>query len=139
MSPAILPPPPVVAVLNTSEDTIDLLRIVLEQAGCIVVAAFTHHLRDGKIDFERFLQQHQPAVLIYDIAPPYEQSWRLFQHFRALPACRDVSWVVTTTNATYVKAIGGAEQQIHEIVGKPYDLKQLVRIVKAAARRRRVL
>jgi len=136
MSPAILPPPPVVAILNTSEDTIDMLRLILEKAGCIVVAAFTNHLRDGRIDFEHFVRQHQPTVVVYDVAPPYEQNWRLFQHFRTRPVCRDVPFVLTTTNAAHVKALAGAEHPLHEIVGKPYDLKELVRRVKRAARHR---
>ena len=89
----------VVAVFNTSEDTTDLLRIVLEQAGFVVVTAFTNALRDGKIDFESFMRQHQPCVIVYDIAVPYEQNWKLFQHFRESPACRGVHFVVTTTNA----------------------------------------
>jgi DNA-binding response OmpR family regulator len=137
MSPAILPPPDVVAIFNTSEDTIDMLRIVFEQSGCIVVAAFTHYLRDGKLDFEHFMREHQPAVVIYDVAPPYEQNWRLFQHFYGRPVCRDVPFVVTTTNASQVKKIAGGNQHLHEIVGKPYDLKELVRRVKKAARHRR--
>jgi len=134
MSPAILPPLPVVAILNSSEDTINLLRIALEQAGCIVVAAFTHHLRDGKIDFDAFMRQHQPTVVVYDIAPPYEQNWRLFQHFCTRSVCRDVPMVLTTTNAAHVKAIAAMAHPLHEIVGKPYDVKELVRMVKRAAR-----
>jgi DNA-binding response OmpR family regulator len=133
-----LPSPPVVLILNTSEDTIDMVRIALEQAGCVVVAAFTNHLRDGKIDFETFIRQHQPAVIVYDCGPPYDQSWRLFQHFRSRSVCHDVPFIVTTTNASHVKAIAGAEHRLHEIVGKPYDMKQLVRTVKAAAHRRRL-
>jgi CheY-like chemotaxis protein len=139
MSPALLPSPPLVAILNTSEDTIHMVRTALEQSGCAVVAAFIHHLRDGKIDFETFVREHQPAVIMYDIAPPYEQNWRLFQHFRTRPVCHGVPFVLTTTNATQVRALAGAEQQLHELVGKPYDMKQLVRTVKAAARRRRLL
>jgi DNA-binding response OmpR family regulator len=139
MSPATLPSPPVVAILNTSEDTIQIVRMALEQAGCVVVAAFTNHLRDGKIDFETFVRQHQPTVIVYDCAPPYEQSWRLFEHFRTRPVCHGVPFVLTTTNAARVKAIAGAEHRLHEIVGKPYDMKQLVRTVRAAVHRRRLL
>jgi DNA-binding response OmpR family regulator len=126
----------VVAVLNTSEDTTDLLRIVIEQAGYAVVTAFTHALRDGKVDFEGFMRQHRPKVIVYDIALPYEQNWRLFQHFRSRPACEGVRFVLTTTNAAQVQKVAGPDQHVHEIVGKPYDLDVLVRAVKDAAHER---
>jgi CheY-like chemotaxis protein len=122
---------PVVAVLNTSEDTIDLLRLVLERAGYVVVTAFTNLLRDGRVDLESFMRQHRPRVIVYDIAIPYEENWRLFQHIRSSPACEGVRFVLTTTNARHVEQLAGAEQ-LHEIMGKPYDLDEVVRAVKEA-------
>jgi DNA-binding response OmpR family regulator len=123
--------PDVVAVVNTSEDTTDLLRVVLEQAGFVVVTAFTNYLRDGKLDFQRFVEEHEPKVIVYDVAVPYEQNWALFQHFRSRPFCKDVRFVVTTTNANQVQMISGGERLI-EIVGKPYDLDQVVAAVRNA-------
>ena len=123
--------PHVVAVFNTSEDTTDMLRVFLEAAGLVVVTAFTNRLRDGKVDLEAFMRQHQPAVIVYDIAIPYEQNWRLFEHIRAAPACRGVSFVVTTTNAKHVRALAG-DQEVHEIVGKPYDLEAILNAVRHA-------
>jgi CheY-like chemotaxis protein len=121
----------VVAVFNTSEDTTDLLRIAFENAGFVVVTAFTNHLRDGKLELEAFMRQHQPRVIVYDIAIPYEQNWRLYQHLRSAPACQGVSFVLTTTNVRHVRQLAGAEE-IHEIVGKPYDLDEIVGAVRQA-------
>ena len=127
----------VVAVFNTSEDTTDMLRVVLEQAGFVVVTAFTSALRDGKTDFEGFMRQHQPTVIVYDVAIPYEENWRLFQHFRSRPACANVHFVVTTTNAAQVEKVAGADRpHVYDIVGKPYHLDQIVRAVKEASRER---
>ncbi|HKH73914.1 MAG TPA: hypothetical protein VKA59_21295 [Vicinamibacterales bacterium] len=123
--------PEVVAIFNTSEDCIDMLRIAFEHAGFVVVTAFTNKLRDGEIDLETFMRQHQPRVVIYDIAVPYEHNWRLYQHVRSAPACRDVDFVVTTTNAHQVRQLAGSEP-VHEIVGKPYDLDEIVHAVKEA-------
>jgi DNA-binding response OmpR family regulator len=130
--------PEVVAVFNTSEDTTELLRKTIEHAGFVVVTAFTNHLRDGKVDLEAFIRQHQPKVIVYDVALPYEENWRLFQHIQGTPACKGIYFVVTSTNAGHVEKLAGRDLHVHEIVGKPYDLGQLVRAVKDAARRRPV-
>jgi DNA-binding response OmpR family regulator len=118
--------PPVIAVFNTSQDTTDMLRFVFENAGFVVVAAFTNLLRDGQTDLEHFMRQYRPAVVVYDIAIPYEQNWRLFEHIRSAPACNGAEFVLTTTNAKHVRTLAGGEE-IHEIIGKPYDLDEIVR------------
>jgi DNA-binding NtrC family response regulator len=123
----------VVAVFNTSEDTTDMLRVVLDQAGFVVVTAFTNFIRDGKVDLESLMRQHRPHVIVYDIAIPYESNWRLFEHMKASPACRGIRFVLTTTNATQLRNVAGSHQQVIEIVGKPYDLDQLVKAVSKAA------
>src|SRR6187549_3647512 len=110
---------PTVAVFNTSEDTTDMLRFVLEHAGFVVVTAFTNRLRDGETDFESFMRQHQPKVIVYDVAIPYDANWRLFEHFRDSPACRGVEFVITTTNAHQLKKISGTCEEVYEILGKP--------------------
>ena len=124
----------VVAVFNTSEDTTDMLRTALERAGHIVVTAFTHALRDGKTDLEAFMRQHRPQVVVYDIALPYESNWRLCEHIRSSPACEGVAFVLTTTNVSQVAGIVGRDEQILEIVGKPYDLGLLIDRVNNAIR-----
>ena len=52
----------VAIVLNTSRDVIDLLRHTLEQAGIVTFTAFTHEVRDGSVDFDAFIGQHNPDV-----------------------------------------------------------------------------
>lgn len=124
----------VVAVFNTSPDTVDLLRLVLEQAGFTVVSAFTFDLRDGEIDLEAFCRQHQPRVVVYDIALPYEPNWRLFLHIRQLDALQNAQFVVTTTHEAHVRKIAGPDEELFEIVGKPYDLGRVVEAVRRKLR-----
>jgi DNA-binding response OmpR family regulator len=128
--------PEVVAVFNTSEDTTDMLRVALEQAGFVVITAFTNYIRDGRIDFEAFIRQHAPKVIVYDIAVPYEHNWALFRHLCTRPAVDGIQFVVTTTNVAQVEKIAGGGHNLIEIVGKPYDLDLIVRAVKEASRAR---
>jgi DNA-binding response OmpR family regulator len=121
----------VIAVFNTSEDTTDMLRHYFEHKGFVVVTAFTHALRDGKTDLEALMRQYQPVAIVYDIALPYEQNWRLCEQIRSSPACAGVPFVITTTNEAQVRKVAGTEPVL-EIVGKPYDLDQLVERVRRA-------
>jgi CheY-like chemotaxis protein len=128
----------IVAVFNTSPDTVELLRVVLQQAGFLVASAFTYDIRDGRVDLDRFVRQNHPAVVVYDVAPPYDTNWALLQNLRAEPALQRCQFVITSTNAAYVQRLAGRDEQIYEIVGKPYDLDLIVRAVKEAVRVRSV-
>ena len=126
--------PPVVAVINTSPDIVDMLRLALQHAGLVVVSAFTHEIREGVVDLDNFVRQHEPSVVIYDIAPPYDGNWQLFLHVRSMDVMQGRYFILTTTNARHVEKLAGSDQQLFEIVGKPYDLDQIVRAASEAMR-----
>ena len=129
--------PDVVAVINTSPDVVDMLRLTLEFAGIVVVSAMTWEVRDGEIDLERFVMQHKPKVVLYDIAPPYEINWLLFQHIRAMPVMEGIQFILTSTNAQQVHQFARGEvRRVYEIVGKPFDLGEIVTAVKEALKSR---
>ena len=44
-------------------------------------------------------------------------------------APRAYGFVVTTTNVGQLRKIAGQQQELHEIIGKPYDLDEVVRAV----------
>ena len=113
-----------------------MLRIAIEQAGFVVVSALTFEIREGAVDLEQLIKQHQPRVIVYDIAPPYEANWNLFMHMSALPVMQDRQFVVTSTNAHHVERLAGPQHHIYEILGKPFDLGQIVQAVKEATRAR---
>jgi len=79
---------PVAAVINSTPDIVDMLRIALEYAGFVVVSALTFEIRDGEANLEELIRQHEPGVIVYDVAPPYEANWRLFEHISAMPIMR---------------------------------------------------
>ena len=122
----------VIAIINTSPDTVGLLSELLERAGFLVVTAYTHSIRDGSVDLQAFLRTHRPRVIVYDIAPPYEPNWHLFQHMAAMPVMAGRQFVITSTNARQVEGFAGPQQHVYEIVGKPFDLDQIVQATREA-------
>jgi len=130
--------PQTVAVINSTRDIIDLLRIALEQAGFVAVTAMTPEIRDGHVDFDRMMRDHDPRVIVYDIAPPYDANFRLFEHLAAKPSAGNAHFVLTSTNARHVEALGGLHQKVYEIVGKPYDIGEIFGAVREAMHARPV-
>ena len=128
--------PTTVAVVNTSPDTVDLLRGALERAGFLVVSCFTHDIRDGRTDFEAFMRTHQPSVISYDIAPPYTPNVKLYQHIRGMDATASCQFVITATNAAQVQQLLGRDEHVYEVVDKDEDLGRIVQAIKAASRAR---
>ena len=123
---------PTVAIINTSPDTVDMLRIVFERAGMLVITGLTYDVREGRMNLEAFLRQHKPDVMVYDIAPPYDRNWAFFEHLRETGVIKDVPVVLTSTNVRSVQALVGEVPEIHEIIGKPYDLNELLQAVRQA-------
>jgi CheY-like chemotaxis protein len=126
----------VVAVINTSPDTVDLIRRPLERAGLTVLSGYTFDIRDGHLDITAFVRQHRPKVIVYDLAPPYDENWRLFQRIRGLDEVRDCRFVLTSVNPTHLEQLVGRDERVYEVVGRPVDLDQIVTAVKEALKAR---
>jgi len=121
--------PPVVAILNTNDDTVEMLRIMLESEGMVAVSAHLDEIRRGQFDFGGFIEEHDPRVIIYDIAPPYDRSWMFYKHMKAAVG-EGRRFVVTSTNPPRVQQIAGTDEPVLEIIGKPYDISLIVDAVK---------
>ena len=127
----------VVAVINTSPDTVALLSDLLERAGFLVVTAYTHAIRDGTINLEAFLRTHRPRVIVYDIAPPYERNWQLLQHLRGT-VLGGYQFVLTTTNPSRVEPFVKGDERVYEVVDKDGSLDEILRATREASRARSV-
>ena len=118
---------PVVALFNASDDTVEMVGRMLEASGlnCLVNCRFAD-LRKGNVDFAAFLREHDPHVLIFDISPPYELNWAFFRTLRDDPLMRRRGLVLTTTNKDRLDEVAGHDSLAIEVVGKPYDLQQIL-------------
>ncbi len=122
----------VIAVVNSSEDTVEMLRASLQQHGFTsVVTGHVHDFKTGEVDFPAFLAEHDPAVLIYDISLPYDRNWTFLKLVLDTEAMRGRQVVLTTTNKARLEELVGPTATL-EIVGKPYDLDLIVGAVEAA-------
>jgi CheY-like chemotaxis protein len=121
-----------VAVLNSSDDTVEMLRSCLQHHGfSSVVTGHVDDFKYGEADFPQFLEQHDPKALIYDISIPYDKNWTFLRLLLDTDAMRGRKIVLTTTNKKRLEELVGPTDAF-EIVGKPYDLEQIVTAVKVA-------
>jgi len=123
---------PCVAIINTSEETIQLLQDLMTDEGFTTVAAYVPEFKRGERDIVAFFQEHQPQAVLYDIAIPYIQNWIFFNEQvlarNLLPAS---SFVLTTTNRTALGLLVGPTSAI-ELIGRPFDLDSIVQAVHRA-------
>ena len=133
MNSLIPRPLPVVALFNASDDTVDMVQQMLDASGlhCLVNCRFAD-LKKGVVDFAQFLKEHDPQAVVFDISPPYDQNWAFFNKLRAGTAMRGRGLVLTTTNKERLDEIAGCDSQAMEIVGKPYDLNQIMSAITRA-------
>jgi len=125
---------PVVAVVNTNPDVVELLKARIEAAGLVVLVIHIAEIRAG-LDIGAVLAQHDPRVIVYDIVPPYERNWRFLQHLRE-SSLRERRFVLTSPNERALAKLVGRDEKIYEILNDDADIDTIVQAVREAARAR---
>jgi DNA-binding response OmpR family regulator len=122
---------PLIAVINSNQDIIEMICMILGQEGYPTVTGHVIDFKRGKDNFVDYVQRNKPKIIIFDIAPPYEENWNYFKLVHKIKEAEHIPFIITTTNTQVLKKITGAKEPI-EIVGKPFDLNEIVDAVKKA-------
>lgn len=127
---------PVVAIVNTSDDLVELLKVGLEGAGFLVVVSHVRDMRSAHFDADAFLRLHDPRVIVYDVAAPFDRSWRFLEHLRSSPAFAGRHFVLTSMNVRAVHEMVKTDETVYEVIGRDNDIAEVVKAVKEASRAR---
>ena len=125
---------PVVAVVNTNPDLVELLKARIEAAGFVVLVLHVHDIRAG-LDVASVFAQHDPKVIVYDVVMPYDRNWRFFEHLRET-AFENRRFVLTTPNKAALQQFIGRDEAIYEVLDDGDDIDAIVQAVREAARAR---
>jgi CheY-like chemotaxis protein len=131
-----MPPstPPVVAIFNSSDDLIELLRIEFERHDFVVLSAHVFEVRRGTVDLKSLVEQHKPQVIVYDLIPPYDRQWQFLDHLRHTSPLNRIPFVITCSNEKAARELTGRDEQVHEVLGRPFDVSALIDAVRRAAK-----
>jgi CheY-like chemotaxis protein len=127
-------PQPVVAVINTNPDLVEMLKARIESAGFVVLVMHIAEIRAG-LDLGAVVAQHDPKVIVYDIVAPFERNWRFLQHLRETQF-KDRQFVLTTPNGRGLARLVGKDETIYEILEDGPDVDAIVQAVREASRAR---
>ncbi len=123
----------IVALFNASDDTIDMVQKLLTAAGDEQTLIWCHFadLKKGIVDFGKYIEKHNPEVVIFDLSPPYDENWTFFKTMRDAKAMLGRGSVLTTTNKARLDEVLGEDSHALEVVGRPKDLGQIDTAIKA--------
>jgi DNA-binding response OmpR family regulator len=127
----------IVALFNASDDTIDMVQNLLTASGGDQTLIWCHFadLKKGVVDFGKYLDKHNPEVVIFDLSPPYDENWQFFKTMRDSKAMKGRGLVLTTTNKARLDEVLGQDSHALEVVGKTKDLQQIDAAIKAETRK----
>jgi len=128
--------PTAVAVVNTNPDLVRIMRITLEKAGFVVFEFHIEDIKLGAADVDSLLKQHDPKVIVYDLAPPYDMNWRFLDHLRTATGFKGRQFVLTSVNVRHAEQVIKGDESVYEVLGEEEDMAKLVRAVKEASRSR---
>jgi DNA-binding NarL/FixJ family response regulator len=132
-----MPRQPVVAVVNTNPDLVELLKARIEAAGFVVLVMHIEDIRAG-LDVGSVLAQHDPEVIVYDVVMPYDRNWRFLEHLRET-TFKNRRFVLTTPNENGIRKLVGRDDKVYEVLDDGGDVDAIVQAVREAARARPTL
>ena len=127
----------IVALFNASDDTIDMVQTLLTASGGDQTLIWCHFadLKKGIVDFGKYMDKHNPEVVIFDLSPPYDENWQFFKVMRDANAMKGRGIVLTTTNKNRLDEVLGEDSYALEVVGRPRDLQQIQAAIQAETHR----
>jgi DNA-binding response OmpR family regulator len=127
----------VVALFNASDDTIDMVQNLLTSSDNEQTLIWCHFadLKKGNVDFGKYMDEHNPEVVIFDLSPPYDENWQFFKTMRDAKKMKGRGVVLTTTNKNRLDEVLGEDSRALEVVGRTKDLQEIDAAIKAETRR----
>jgi DNA-binding response OmpR family regulator len=121
----------VIAVINNDPEIVAMLETVLRDEGYQTVGATLPDFRDGEQSLLSFLDEHDPRLIIFDVSPPYPETWERFLVLREVATFSRRRVFLTTTDKRALEALIGPNGSF-EIFSKPFEIDVLLSAIRRA-------
>lgn len=118
-----------VSIFNSRPEFIEALRLALERGGFTTSSAHLADIQSGALDLLRFVQKHDPQLIVYDLPRPYEPHWNILRLLKDMRSLDGAAWVLTTTDKAALEQAVGAGGVVEIIFGEPYGVEDVVSAV----------
>jgi CheY-like chemotaxis protein len=120
-----------ILVVEDDEATRDVMCTALDDAGYEVIAAANGA---DALDLMLLIGKRQPDLILLDLYMPRLDGWKFAQEYLLMPSPR--APIVVTTAASDA-AEQAARINADGFLGKPFDIDELLKVVKEHARTKR--
>jgi DNA-binding NtrC family response regulator len=127
-------PPPMVAIFNSMDELLDVVRLAFEAQGFVTATARLADIQSGALDLIAFVKEHKPVALVYDIPRPYEADCNVLRLLRETDALQHLVWVITTTNKQALERAVPKTNAIEIVLGEPYTVDEVIDAVRKGLR-----
>jgi DNA-binding NarL/FixJ family response regulator len=93
------------------------------------VREYVREFRRGTRDLSAFMSEHDPDVIVWDIAVPSYMNWKFLQEVQQMHLLQNCGLVITTPNVAQLDHIVGAATGALEVTGEHADVETLARAI----------
>ncbi|MCI4445050.1 MAG: response regulator transcription factor [Candidatus Aminicenantes bacterium] len=119
-----------IAVLDDEEDILKLLQNYLSKAGFSVKTFASPEA------FLRYLDPHQPDLILLDLMLPGSDGLEICRYLKKLPEKASIPIIMLTARSQEADRVTGLELGADDYLTKPFSLRELEARIKAVLRRR---
>ena len=117
---------PLVLLVDDEESMLKVLERRLQSWGCRVLLA-----ANGP-EALRLAQEHRPNLILLDVMMPEMDGLEVCRRLRAAKDTKSIPVILVTVKATQLSAQEIRSSGAVQVVGKPYDSRELEEAVRAA-------
>lgn len=117
-----------IGITDSEQDCINLMVTVIEEAGFTTASKLFPGRKLRPESYTEFLIQFNPAVLVMEMPPPYQDNWKIFQGLMATDAMQGRAVLLNTTDINWQSDFIGKPETVECLV-KPFDIDIFTRVV----------
>lgn len=121
-----------VLCIEDEPEMIDLIQLILEREGYMVVGAV------GGQEGIDALHREKPDLILLDIMMPEVDGWEVFQHIKSSEELQDKPVIIVTAKAQSIdKVLGLYIAKVDDYVTKPFGPRELVDSINRVLEKRK--